>query len=702
MKQTQKITLLASLFLFVILGLNLSAYSQKDTANSQLDSCRIRVISQVLTDSIVLRWAPDHAYTWEMQLANGFIVERVEIPDDTSRSLIKVRLTDAPLKPLAKEDWLKNFGKENAMAMIAAAQIYPELTPLSNPDPILIQQNQNKLQTRHGFALFAADNSSRVADASGLRYVDRSFENGKNYLYRVFYSTSIEGLFSDTAIVFINSSELSKIPIARAPAIIGGDRKVELRWDAGRKSGFSAFHVERALSGTNQFIRLNKNPFVSFKPEFTKENNAYFTDSVENYILYDYRIIGVTAFGELSTPSALTTVMGRDLTPPTQAIITGVNSENKTTIRIKWKVPQIDPDLKSLFVARGYDTNGPFNSISGELAKDVDSFLDSIPNPNGGNFYVVICKDTAGNEIKSLPFYGIVEDNYPPETPAGLAGYIDSSSVVHLTWNLGKEPDLQGYRVYVANASDHEFSNITPAVWGDTIFLDTITKRTLSKYIYYKIVAVDNNYNHSAYSEWIKVRRLDVIPPVAPVFGKVSVTDTTVHLNWVNSSSDDVKEQILYRKPANDSVWLELKRWKFLEAESSFTDRHLPKKQFFEYLLIAVDSSDLQSDSSSLVSIRTFDSGIRERIAELMVDYNKEKKSTDLSWKYAHSGDYSFLIYRALPGKPLTKFKMLKGTDRSFEDKTVSLSGEYSYAVKVIYTDGGESPLSEKKVVRVQ
>jgi hypothetical protein len=45
---------------------------------------------------------------------------------------------------------------------------------------------------------------------------------------------------------------------------------------------------------------------------------------------------------------------------------------------------------------------------------------------------------------------------------------------------------------------------------------------------------------------------------------------------------------------------------------------------------------------------------------------------------------------------------MLKGTDRSFEDKTVSLSGEYSYAVKVIYTDGGESPLSEKKVVRVQ
>ncbi|HOY48027.1 MAG TPA: hypothetical protein PK281_01420 [Flavobacteriales bacterium] len=685
----------------LLLGICSSTFAQKDSTFIRIDTCRIKIISQVKSDSIVLRWAPDHAYTWEMQLANGFIVERVEIPDDTSKPVVKVLLTNAPLKPLAKEEWLKNFGKDNAMAMIAAAQMYPELTPYANPDPILIQQNQNKLQTRHGFALFAADNSPKVADASGLRYVDRSFEKGKNYLYRVFYSKSIEGLFSDTALVYINSSELSKIQIARAPAIIGGDRKVELRWDASQNSGFSAFHIERAPSGTKQFIRLNKNPFVSFKPEFTKENNAYFTDSVENYILYDYRIIGVTAFGELSSPSAVTTVMGRDLTPPSQAVITGVNSENKTTIRIKWKIQQIDPDLKSLFVARGYDTDGPFKTISGELAKDVDSFLDSIPNPNGGNFYVVISKDTAGNEIKSLPFYGIVEDNYAPETPIGLAGYIDSSSVVHLTWNLGKEPDLQGYRVYVANASDHEFSNITPAIWGDTIFLDTITKRTLTKYIYYKIVAVDNNYNHSAYSDWIKVRRLDVIPPVAPVFGKVSVTDTTVHLNWVNSSSDDVKEQILYRKPAKDSVWLELKRWKFLDAETSFTDRHLPKKQFFEYLLIAVDSSDLQSDSSSLVSIRTYDSGLRERIAELTVEFNKEKKSTDLTWKYKNSGDFSFLIYRAMPGKPLTKYKMLKGTDRSFEDKTVSLSGEYSYAVKVIYTDGGESPMSEKKVVQV-
>ena len=168
----------------LLLGICSSTFAQKDSTFIRIDTCRIKIISQVKSDSIVLRWAPDHAYTWEMQLANGFIVERVEIPDDTSKPVVKVRLTNAPLKPLAKEEWLKNFGKDNAMAMIAAAQMYPELTPYANPDPILIQQNQNKLQTRHGFALFAADNSPKVADASGLRYVDRSFEKGKNYLTR--------------------------------------------------------------------------------------------------------------------------------------------------------------------------------------------------------------------------------------------------------------------------------------------------------------------------------------------------------------------------------------------------------------------------------------------------------------------------------------------------------------------------------------
>jgi hypothetical protein len=45
---------------------------------------------------------------------------------------------------------------------------------------------------------------------------------------------------------------------------------------------------------------------------------------------------------------------------------------------------------------------------------------------------------------------------------------------------------------------------------------------------------------------------------------------------------------------------------------------------------------------------------------------------------------------------------MLSGTARNYEDKAISVSGEYSYAVKVIYVDGGESPLSEKKIVNIK
>ena len=56
----------------------------------------------------------------------------------------------------------------------------------------------------------------------------------------------------------------------------------------------------------------------------------------------------------------------------------------------------------------------------------------------------------------------------------------------------GPEADIIGYRVYWANDTLAEFSQLTGEVFAGTIYGDSINIKTLSEYAYYKIVAVDH------------------------------------------------------------------------------------------------------------------------------------------------------------------------------------------------------------------
>jgi uncharacterized protein len=664
------------------------------------DTCHIRLISKVSSDSIVIRWAPDHASAWEKALKIGYIIERAEIPNDSVTPISIVKMGNGAILPMKKEIWKTVFNSNNKMAALAASQIYDESKNEINLDPIALQARQNQLLNRHGFTLFAADRDIQVAEASGLAYIDKSFKKGSNYLYRIYFAQPVEGVFSDTAIKFINTSEIYTIPLTRTPAVTQGDQKIELRWDAGMISGFSGYYVERSEANKNEFIRLNDEPIVSFRNENKTDNMSYFVDSIPNYIAFKYRLIGITPFGELSQPSVPVITMAIDLTPPAAAVITAVKNEDKSKLRINWIIPQKSTDFDHIAIARSLNNDGPFVNISKALNKIETTFLDENPEPHQGNFYVVLCYDTAGNIAKSLPFYGIVQDDTPPVIPINLTGYIDTSSVVHLKWSLGKESDLQGYRVYYSNSPDHEFSNITPQILKDTTFRDTIEKRTLTKHIYYRIAAVDNNYNHSKLSPWIKIRRLDVIAPVAPIFSALEVLDTAVVLKWINSSSDDVQSQFLYRKMQDESEWTLIRKYEDHPFQNEFLDRNFEKKKFYEYRLQAQDSSGLKSEFSPIGSVRTYDNGLRKGITEFTLLFDKEKGKNVLNWKYDEKGEYQFWIYRSLKNQPLTKYKVVKGESRMYEEEVVNGgNNQYQYAVRVVYKNGGESPLSPIKEI---
>jgi len=673
--------------------------TQKTKTEFKEDTCHLILQASVKKDSIVLRWAPNLAIVWKQQLEVGYILERAEMSNDLSeKAIVFEQLTPTPILPLPYKEWAKVFKPTDKYAGIAAQLMFTNTAFSASDfgDPENITDRVNDLKMRHSFSLLAADQDARVAQASGLRFTDKTAKKGKSYLYRLYFASPHPEIPCDTAIIYIDTEELD-VPIQiRTPLVSNLEQAITLQWNAGKNSTFSGYFVERADFGTDKFKRLNETPIVGLLKDDSPLDLAFFTDSVENYKKYLYRIIGINLFGESSIPSEIVEGMARDLTPPSPAqILKGVDLGNKT-IRLEWIVPYVDPDLDGFEIARSANVDGPFQAISKRLSKEKRDYIDVSPDRYKGGFYAIFSYDTAGNASQSLPFYAILVDSFPPAVPTGLHGYVDTNSVVHLKWDLNKEPDLQGYRVFFANSPDDEFSNLTPYIWVDTLYNDTIEKRTLTKHIYYSIAAVDHSYNHSKMSPWVKIRRLDVIAPTPPIFNDVEVRDSSIYLAWFNSTSDDVLEHLLLRRVGGEKEWKTIAQWKGYPSETTYIDQNIAPKTFYEYALAAIDSSQLRSENSPLMSVRSFDSGRRIGIEEIKVKYDFEQKKNVISWDYSKSGNYSFLIYRSYQEFGLTKYVKVKGKERFYADEEITGKGKYAYAIKVIYEDGGESPLSEQ------
>jgi len=682
--------------------LNSLIAQEKQDSKVVKDTCKIFLLKNCKNDSVQLRWAVNHHSAWEFLKTNGFKVERAEFKPDIDPSFQS--LTKNPLKALSESEWKTTFKDKSKTAAMAQSLLFSPSTfnanGLGSAEGIMERSTDQSM--RMGFTMFIADQNYEVAKALSLGFTDKNVDNNSTYLYKVYSGERNDEVFIDTAFILVQMNENDILPKMRTPIFEIDDSKIILKWRSGEKTGFTSYHVERAANGTDKYIRLTDAPFVNLKTADSNKDWIVYSDSVLNYQSFKYRVIGITPFGELSDPSYPMEIMARDLTPPSPAVILKVAEIEKQKMKIEWMLPEASSDLKSFKVGRSTSNDGEYKFISAELGETSMSFIDNEPIGYKGVYYKVFAYDTAGNYSQSLPFYGMLTDSFPPSIPINLNGYVDTNSVVHLNWKRGMEPDLMGYRVYFANSPDHEFSVITSYVLPDTTYNDTIEKRTLTKHIYYSIAAVDFNYNHSKKSPWVKIRRLDVIPPDAPIFKDVEVKDSSVVLKWFNSSSDDVAKHKLLRRSASTKEFLPLAEWQGYPKESQFIDRNVAPKTFYEYALVAIDSSDLVSEYSPLISVRTFDRGVRPQIDGFTVKYDAEKKSNVIEWHYPQKGEFSFLVYRAYQNFGLVKYVKVEGGKNSYLDSDLVGNGQYSYAIKAVFKDGGESPVSQAESVTVE
>ncbi len=680
---------------------------------------RLVLLARNYGDSVVLRWAPDRAGHFLAGSQAGYWVQRVELSAQNPKGK-KVFLSPVPVKPWTLEEARRRVRPTDRFPAIGLQMLYGQgYTKTFAPDAASIIDLSEEQDNRFAVAMLAADYSAKAADALGLRWVDRQpRQPDAVYVYRIYSAKPkpTAGDLLDTAAVVVSPKDLFRPVAPLVEEVKSGDSIITLVWNQRNTLGaFSGFYIERSSDGQS-FKRLTDTPYFQSKPDqATQQRDSVrfrsdrtgsslmsYTDSVRvNYQKFQYRVIGVDAFGDLSPPSEVVTGMARDLTPPLAPRNPRTQVIDNKAVKIQWSKNSLnDRDAAGYVLGRSRDVNGPFEPVVDKvLPLTVLEYTDPKPYPYG-NYYTVGAIDTAGNVAFAPAVVAIIADLLPPPPPTGLTAETDTNGVVQLGWPLGQDDDIVAYKVYRSYERENDFyRQLTSFAIPALTYLDTLPRPILNKVVYYKIVAIDRTGNHSALSAPLEVKVPDRIPPTSPVVRGVVVDAAGVTLEVLPSSSADVVEHRLYRREGEES-WVLLRQLPGrVTTAMSLRDTTLRgqpglAQKKYSYALTAVDDAGLESLKSFPVPVQ-FGSALAIPVQKLQANYDANRRAVTLRWEFpTETEPYHFVVYRALNDEGLTMYRAVDGGQRDFQDTALASAGRYQYAIRVQYHERSGSVLS--------
>ncbi len=686
----------------------LSAVAQRIDPPPRSLSPAVEVIAKTYLDSVVIRWAPNQASVWDYGNRYGYVIERATLAKGNQYTLTNpptVLLTPEPIKPRPLDEW-EPIAQRDKYAAVAAQAIYGSSFEIVDPSGSLASwvDRAKETENRFSFALFAADQSVATARAHGLRFVDRDVRADEKYRYRVRVALPADAPDSiGTGFVFLAVGDTVSIPSPQQFRATFGNRMAQLSWNKRYYERiFTSYFIERTNDLAKGFKRLDQPPLVN--PTQSREQSPermYSTDSLaNNTTTYYYRLRGVTAFGEISPPSD--TLSGHGV-PPGLSVAPSFTKPTLLptgSVLLRWKLDTTSLEqLRGFHLLRSHRADGSADTLTTQLLPGTErSFMDTIPLPT--NYYQIVAVDRQGRTRASFPTLVQLEDSIPPSSPVALAGSIDTLGAVSISWKANSEPDLSGYRVLMSNSPDGPFVQVSDALLTDSVYQDTTVVRTLTRFIYYQAVAVDDHHNRSNPSKTLRLERPDVVPPASPVFRLAESQDSVVYLTWHPSDSEDVVRHVLYRRSAARSGWVALASFDSTAAGNSYRDTTAVPGRTYEYTLVAIDGAELESEPAPPAQVAHIDDGLRPAITEFYSKVDRVAKRVELAWSYPTERVERYLLFRQTAGQPLRLLKSMPGARSTFQDRQLTVNTAYTYRLQAIYRDGGQSPLSEELTVR--
>lgn len=646
----------------------------------------------------MLRWAPGNTALWQQANVYGYMIKRYTVVRNGKVLVIpeETNLTSQPIKPLPLRQWEAVVKQQERWGSIAAQALYGEDFDIKatggGGKDVMSMYNKSKAQdSRYSFTVFAADQSWIVAKAAGLAFVDMHTDATEKYLYRIY----IPGIKSDTGFVFTGAVDQQPVPPPRDLHAEKTTKAALLSWDKVMFSHlYSSFVLERSDDGGNTFVPVTGEPIVNAESN-TKEQQQrmFYIDTVpQPGQLKVYRVRALTPFGQLTPPSDTIHVTVMDAIKIHPSII-GTAILNSGVL-IKWTIQAALVKVKGFDIERSSSAKKGYNKINKQLLSSRDTvFMDEVPRPS--NYYRIRAYTTDGQSTYSFAQFVQLEDSIPPAAPDSLAGAISDSGQVLLHWKANTEEDLYGYRVFRANEPEAEFVQVTREAALKNEFRDTIEVKTLTKYVYYKIVALDKHYNPSEFSAILQLKRPDVVPPVPPVFTDARADKNGIILEWQPSTSEDVVQHQVLR--SIDTVWSVIHTFNVPDTVHTVTDSSATPGVKYRYCIAAIDDSQLKS-TSKVLSMQRTDLGVITGNYTFKAFIDRDSKCILLKWQVP-VGITRIWMYRFSEGGPMRLYKTLSADVHDFKDTDLLINTPYRYKLKMQRQTDGAALFTEEILV---
>jgi hypothetical protein len=650
------------------------------------DTIRVGMRGNVQQDKIQLRWAAMDVSSWNYTNRNGFMLERYTLVRNGQALAVPERtlLTPLPMRAKPLDDW-EDIVQRNDFAAIIAQALFGENFDTSEQGAVSqIIAHSREMEQRFGFSLYAADLSFEAALYAGWGFEDRNVRAGERYLYTL-SPVSPDGRAVDTVMIFTGLDDYEPLPAPMGLVGIFGNEAVLLAWDFELLDAwYGAYFVERSRNNVD-FTRISDLPITNI----TGGSRIFFTDSIANGVDYFYRVVGVTAFGEISPPSNV--VEGKGI-PQLIYVphITHAMPDDKGGNELFWEFDEQGNELISSFeLWKSPTERDNFQSVIENISPTSRSVL--YENPLMTAFYTIRAIPKQGGEpTESFVRMVQMEDSIPPAIPTGLAGTIDSLGIVRLHWDANTDEDLLGYRVFRAQTAGEELIPLNDVVLTINEFTDTIPIFTLNANVYYAVTATDRRYNQSEQSPVLVLKRPEVVPPTPPMFVRFEATNEGNALEWVTGGEAGINVVIVRTRMRNGENAI-IQTVADADNIKSYLDREIAEGEEYVYELYAENSSGLQSSRSPSVRLRARVQEQSDDDANTISSFRAARTREGIRLNAEHNlqNIRSVSIYRQADGEEMTLWQQSDdASQRQWIDQTARTGIAYEYMLAIRLNSG--------------
>jgi uncharacterized protein len=656
------------IFLLIILFFAINCFSQEK---------KLAIVSKVESGKIILRWMPLDYATWQLGNKNGFELYRKKtnksaFETDTNYVLINKK----PLKLKEKSYW-ENIDKYNNWNKIAKKILFGTTS-----------ESKEGNDLSFAIAMLLSNRSIAISGGMGQIFEDNSIVKGDIYSYEV----KIIG----TEIVANEFADTEKITKLIPPIGLYGefaDSTAFIKWNVADSIMHSAFVVERSDDGGKNYKSIQDEAILANnEPDSSGQYYGTKSQKLPNlYRYYHYRVKAITPFGILSEPSNVVQIYGYNDKIPLPVV---KHAEINGIAKLTWSFPEaLKNDIKGFEIFRAEKLGEKYTKINSKrIRREGRMYLDSIPLNEC--YYQVGVVNWVGKVIKSYPEFVQIKDTIAPTKPLFKSHKVNEKGILTLKWKKHSEKDLQGYSIYRGDNKKNEFSLISKSMNKDSVFSDTLALNVLNNKVYYTIIAYDFRLNASVHSDTILVKRPDIIPPTSPNFSNFVVSDSSIYLTWVNSSSEDLAKTILYRRSIQDTSAIILKTFYPKDSVITYKDKKAIEKQEYEYSLVAIDESNLKSEPAK-IKLQKLYTGIRPPIEPLTFVSDTTAKTILVKWPIPKMKVKKYILYRQQgQGEKMAIYQYFDGKFGQYLDKKITKEIIYKYRISAIFEDDSESKLS--------